>query len=121
DLTRLRAQHVAAGDAGRLVDVEVPDGPAHRADLRLVKALAGDRVEGLAVDVQEATVVGGDTAGEPTPGAEAAVRVTSAMSGYTRVDASGVSTAVPAASARTVVLTLRWTADGWRVWDVADA
>ncbi|GCD21489.1 hypothetical protein CTKZ_30510 [Cellulomonas algicola] len=122
ELTQLRAQHVAAGDAARLVDVEVPDGPAHRADLRLVEALAGDRVEGLAVDVQQTSVVaGGDSAGGPTPGAEAAVRVTSAMSGYTRVDASGASTAVPAASPRTVVLTLRWTADGWRVWDVADA
>lgn len=122
ELTRRRAQHVAAGDAAGLVSVEIPDGPAHRADLRLVGALAGDRIQGLEVDVQEATVVtDGIAPGGPTAGAEAAVRVTSAMSGYTRVDAAGTSTAVPAAPPRTVVLTLRWTADGWRVWDVADA
>lgn len=122
DLTRRRAQHVAAGDAAGLVEVEVADGPAHRADLRLVEPLDPVPREGLDVDVQQATVVaGGDTAGGPAPGAEAAVRVTSAMSGYTRIDAIGTPTAVPATPPRTVVLTLRWTTDGWRVWDVADA
>ncbi|MDC7122500.1 hypothetical protein OMK64_13245 [Cellulomonas fimi] len=117
DLTHARARHVAAGDAARLAEVEVVDGPAHRADVALVASLAGARVDGLDVEVQEATVVGHPDGA----GAEAAVRVTSAMSAYTRVDAAGAVTDVPASAPRTVVLTLRWTADGWRVWDVADA
>ncbi len=132
DLTRLRAELVASGDATRLREVEVVDGPAHRADLALVDALAGARIEGLGVVVQDVTVVGstgtpGPSAPDPSapdpsaPGAEVAVRVTSAMSGYTRVEAAGTTTAVPAADPRTVVLTLRRTDDGWRVWDVADA
>ena len=136
ELTRARARHVAAGDAARLAEVEVVDGPAHRADLRLVEALAGARLDGLGVDVVEVTVVDGPgqpggppsprapdglpAPGSPAPGAEAAVRVTSAMSAYTRVDAVGASTAVPASAPRTVVLALRWTADGWRVWDVTE-
>lgn len=126
DLTRLRAELVAAGDATRLGEVEVVGGPAHRADLALVEALAGARIEGLGVVVQDVTVVGSTgtpdpSAPDPSVGAEVAVRVTSAMSGYTRVEAAGTTTAVPAADPRTVVLTLRRTDDGWRVWDVADA
>ena len=74
-------------------------------------------VEGLEVDVQDARLVQEDgSRGETTD-----VAVTSGMSTYSRVPADGGATVEVAASeARTVVLGLRWTAHGWRVWDVVE-
>jgi hypothetical protein len=43
------------------------------------------------------------------------------MSAHSRIPAGGGDPVQVAASeARTVVLGMRWTDDGWRVWDVVD-
>lgn len=102
ELSRLRAAAVGAGDAGALGAVEVADGPAHTADVLL---LAGHGPqEGLAADVQDAWLVADDG----TRGSTTDVAVTAAMSSATRTGSPP----------RTVVLGLRWTDEGWRVWDV---
>jgi len=110
-LTRQRAALVAAGDAAGLAAVDAADGPALDADEDLVASLAGDRLEGLSVDVQGAEAVTADAD-------EARVAVTSAMSPYRRVGPAG-TVAVSGTAPRTVVLRLRWTPAGWRVWSVA--
>lgn len=104
ELSRLRAAAVGAGDPDALDAVEVPDGPAHTADVRLL-ARHG-RQDGLAVDVRDAWLVADDG----TRGTTTDVAVTAAMSSPVRT----------ASEARTVVLGLRWTDDGWRVWDVVE-
>jgi hypothetical protein len=117
ELSRLRTQVLAAGDPAGLGAVEVVDGPAHVADSALLPSLGGARLDGLVVDVQDAWLVGeeGDRAGTTD------VAVTAAMSAHSRVPADGgPATPVAASQARTVVLGLRWTADGWRVWDVVE-
>jgi hypothetical protein len=44
------------------------------------------------------------------------------MSAHRRLPADGgAAVDVPATGTRTVVLVLRWTDDGWRVWDVIAA
>lgn len=111
-LTRQRAALVAAGDAAGLVAVDAAGGPALDADEDLVTSLAADRLEGLSVDVQGARAVTADAD-------EARVAVTSAMSPYRRVGPTGTA-AVPGTAPRTVVLHLRWTPAGWRVWSVAE-
>lgn len=112
ELSRRRAEVLAAGDPAGLGAVEVVDGPAHRADSLLLPGLDGVRLEGLAVDVQDAWLVTDE-------GGATDVAVTTAMSSHVRVPADGGAVVpVAASSARTVILSLRWTADGWRVWDV---
>lgn len=147
-LTVRRAEVVATGDPTLLGQVEVVDGPAHRADAALVGALEGARLDGLVVDVAHAERVastdsGADTGtgvgaragagADPGPapsgpttrstaGPDVAVRVASAMSAHRRLPADGgAAVDVPATGTRTVVLVLRWTDDGWRVWDVVAA
>lgn len=105
ELSRLRAVAVGAGDAAALDAVEVPGGPAHTADVALLHERAGARVDGLVVDVQDAWSVAADG----SRGGTTDVAVTAVMSSSTR----------DPAPARTVVLGLRWTDGGWRVWDVA--
>ena len=112
-LTRRRAAVLGAGDAARLDAVDAAGGPALDADEDLLAALGGDRLEGLGVDVGARSVTGGSGRDESF------VSVTSAMSPYRRVGASG-AWAVPGTAPRTVVLHLRWTDAGWRVWDVTD-
>jgi hypothetical protein len=106
ELSRLRAAAVGAADLAGLASAEVPDGPAHTADTGLVEGRAGERVDGLTVDVQHAWLV----AEEGGRGGTTDVAVTARMS----------SGSAPPAPARTVVLGLRWTDVGWRVWDVVD-
>jgi len=114
DLSRARGSVLAAGDVDALGSVEVPDGPAHAADAALVASWDGARMEGLAVDVRSASRA--DPAGtDEAP----RVEVTSAAGSYVRVDPGGGRTRVAAAPARSVVLELRWTDDGWRVWAVS--
>ena len=117
ELSRVRAQVIGAGDVSRLETVDVAGGPASVADLQLLAGLDGARVDGLAVDVRDARLVEDDGGrGETTD-----VAVTSVMSAHSRVPADGGATVPVAASeARTVVLGLRWTDDGWRVWDVVE-
>jgi len=103
ELTHLRAAAVGEANPSRLDDVEVADGPAHAADAALVSSVDPGRTAGLAADVRHAWLVDDDG----TRGSTTDVAVTTAMS-----TASGV------AAPRTVVLGLRWTDDGWRVWDV---
>ena len=97
--------------------VDIADGPASVADARLLADLDGARVDGLAVDVQDAWLVEDDgSRGDTTD-----VAVTSAMSAHSRVPADGgAAVQVAASEARTVVLGLRWTDEGWRVWDVVE-
>ncbi|WP_456824212.1 hypothetical protein [Cellulomonas sp. P5_E12] len=105
ELTRLRAAAVGDADPAALDAAEVPDGPAHTADVRLLADRAGRRADGLTVDVQDAWLVADDgSRGTTTDVAVSAVTTTPAQT--------------PAPAARTVVLGLRWTDDGWRVWDV---
>ncbi|KQR16411.1 hypothetical protein [Cellulomonas sp. Leaf334] len=117
DLSQVRAQIISAGDVSRLGTVDVADGPAAAADAELLAGLDGARVDGLTVDVQDAWLVEEDgDRGDTTD-----VAVTSAMSAHSRVPADGgAAVPVAASEARTVVLGLRWTAAGWRVWDVVD-
>lgn len=112
-LTRERAVIVDAGDAAGLGAVDAAGGPALDADEDLLASLGDDRLEGLSVDVQAATLVDGSSDDE------AAVAVTSAMSPYSRVGESGTR-AIAGTTPRTVVLRLRWTDAGWRVWSVEE-
>lgn len=115
ELSRVRAQIIGTGDVSLLERVDIADGPASVADGTLITGLAGGRVDGLAVDVQDAWLVDDTRAGTTD------VAVTSAMSAHSRVPADGGAAVLVAASeARTVVLGLRWTAEGWRVWDVVE-
>jgi hypothetical protein len=117
ELSRVRAEVIGAGDASLLETVDVADGPASVADARLLADLAGERVDGLRVDVQDARLVEDDG----SRGGTTDVAVTSAMSAHSRVPADGgAAIQVAASEPRTVVLGLRWTDDGWRVWDVVE-
>ncbi|AEE46341.1 hypothetical protein [Cellulomonas fimi] len=138
-LTQERAQVLAAGDAQRLAQVEVVDGPAHRADVAVVAGLAGARLDGLAAEVTHAALADVDPGASADGGAggradvegvgaagavdeeDVAVRVTSVMSAHRLLAADGTVSDVPASAPRTVVLVLRWTDAGWRVLDVTDA
>ncbi|MBF0687002.1 MAG: hypothetical protein IR158_04445 [Cellulomonas sp.] len=111
-LTRLRAAALADADASGVAALEVAGSPALAADEALLAALAGARSDGLVVDVVSAA------AGGTTPDGDVRVEVTSAMSAHVRVAPTGERTDVPATPGRTVELVLRWTPDGWRVWDV---
>ncbi|MBO9554003.1 hypothetical protein [Cellulomonas sp.] len=114
ELSRRRSDLVAAADGGALTQAEVDGGPAFTADSRVVAELAGAHLEGLSVAVADARPIDA-----PAPGLDAQVVVTTSMSAHARVSADGTSRVdVPATAERTVVLGLRWTHDGWRVWDV---
>lgn len=113
-LTRLRAAALAAADASALTALELPGSPALAADEVLVGQLAGARSEGLVVDVVSATATG------TTADGDALVEVTSTMRAHVRVAPTGERTEVPATQPRTVVLVLRPSPDGWRVWDVTE-
>ena len=90
---------------------------SYEADARLLPSLERARVDGLVVDVQDARLVGEDGSRPGTTD----VAVTAAMSAHSRVPTDGGAvTQVAASEARTVVLGLRWTVDGWRVWDVVE-
>ena len=117
ELSRARAEVIETGDVSLLRTVDIADGPAAVADARLLAGLEGARVDGLAVDVQDAWVVEDDgSRGDTTD-----VAVTSAMSAHSRMPVGGgAAVQVAASEARTVVLGLRWTAEGWRVWDVVE-
>lgn len=101
ELSRIRAAVVGEADVSRLGDVEVADGPAHTADAALLESASPSA--GLTVDVEDAWLVDGSRPSTTD------VAVTAAMS-----TASGRS------ATRTVVLGLRWTDEGWRVWDVTE-
>lgn len=109
-LTRRRAAALVAGTG--LDTVDHGDGPARASDEAVLAGLGTDRLEGLGVDVQAAEEVAGTG-----DGGDAWAAVTSAMSPYRRVGRSG-TVDVPGTTPRTVVLHLRWTDDGWRVWSV---
>jgi len=110
-LTERRVTLLRAGERAALQQVEVPGSPAHDADVRMLAALGEDRVEGLTVTVSEVETLdeGAD---------EARVRVTSTTSAYARVAPDGSRRAGGPQATTTVVLVLRWTPNGWRVWDV---
>lgn len=112
-LTRHRAVVLVAGDVALLDSVDLVGSPARLADEALLAALGADRIDGLSADVQAADEVAGSGP------EEARVEVTSAMSPYRRVGGSRVVT-VPGTPPRTVLLHLRWTDDGWRVWQVSE-
>jgi len=114
-LTRLRAATLAAGDAAALTGIDVPEGPAHAADAALLAGLGAAGARGLAAQVVAAAVVPGSQADQGV----ARVSVTAAMSGYTRDGPDGPQ-AVPPTAARTVVLEVRRTPQGWRVWSVSE-
>jgi len=116
ELSGRRAAVVASANPADLVRVEVHDGPAFAADSDLVAGLAGSRADGLTVEVADARLL---DVPAPSSGLDAQVVVTSSVSAHARVSADGQTrTPVAAAPERTVVLGLRWTDDGWRVWDV---
>lgn len=112
-LSRARGEVVASGDADDLASVEVAGGPAHEADLLLLERLAGRHVEGLGIEVRSAAQVQGDGTDEVR------VRVSSAVTSYVVVADDGTRTRVEQGPESSVVLVLRWTANGWRVWAVS--
>ncbi|MCC2333508.1 hypothetical protein [Cellulomonas wangsupingiae] len=113
-LTRLRTAALADADAAGVADVGVAGSPALAADTALLQDLAGARSEGLTADVTSAVATATDDSGDVT------VEVTSALSAHVRVTPAGERTDVAATAPRTVALVLRWTGDGWRVWDVRE-
>ena len=114
ELTRLRAEVLEGGTPDGLTAVAVPGGPSATADATLIAGLAGQRMDGLTAVVQGVELVGAPTA------ELADVSVTSAMSAHVTVDGGGARSTLAATAPRTVVLHLRWTVDGWRVWSVTD-
>ncbi|AEI11914.1 serine/threonine-protein kinase [Cellulomonas gilvus] len=114
ELTRRRVHVLQQGDAATLGDVEVPAGPAHVADTRVLAELAGARLDGLTVRVHEALVLSHDDE-------RARVRVTSTTSAYTRVQPDGRALPGGPRARESVVLELRRTPQGWRVWAVSAA
>lgn len=114
DLTRLRAEALAAASPDALADVHAPGSPALARDRELLERLAGARSEGLAVEVASVAPAG------RTPDGDAVVSVRSSVTAHTRVAPTGERTAVAAGQARTVELVLRRTPGGWRVWDVRE-
>jgi len=131
DLTRQRAEVLAAGDPDALGEVVRPGSGAHAADLELLAGLAAARVrlEGLAavVDGAELAPASGDVspgAAGPAGVAPAVLRpdtvdvvVRSGITAHRRVGDAG-TVEVPAQPVRAVVLRLVWTGAGWRVEDV---
>jgi len=119
-LTQQRAVLLASGATTALDQVEIPGSPAHVADSGLVGQLGGDRVSGLEVAVTEVQVLpaADEEPDEADEGETARVRLTSTTSAYRLVAADGTVRPGGAPSTATVVLVLRWTDQGWRVWDV---
>ena len=113
-LTRLRGAVLAAADPQALTTVAADGSPALAADRDLLGRLAGARSDGLVVDVVATAATGA------TPDGDATVVVTSAVGAHTRVAPDGQRAEVAATAPRTVELVLRWTAQGWRVWDVRE-
>lgn len=111
-LTRRRTAALAAADAVAVAGLTVPGSPAAAADEALLVELAGTRSDGLSVEVGTVAATG------RTPDGDVTVQVTSSLSAHERVTPTGDRSTVPASPARTVELVLRWTPDGWRVWDV---
>lgn len=120
-LTQRRASLLAQGRAAALHEVEVVGSPAHEADSRLVAQLDGDRVSGLEVSVTDVERLEAPRDDAGSSDDEVRVQVTSTTSAYERVAADGSRRAGGPAATSTVVLVLRWTDQGWRVWDVAPA
>ena len=100
-------------DPAALGAVEVPDGPAHTADVAARSPTCGRRADGL--DGRRA----GRVAGRGRRAAAARRRTSPVRDVRAR---PGPADGGAAAGGRaTVVLGLRWTDDGWRVWDVVGA
>ncbi|GAA2722679.1 hypothetical protein [Cellulomonas aerilata] len=122
DLTRRRLEVLVAGDPAALSTVVVAGSSAAAADRALLADLAasGVRLEELtATDVSaRVDAVRPNPAGGARP-QWADVAVTSGLSAHRRVTPDG-AVDVPAQPARTVVLSLVWTAAGWRVDAVRD-
>ncbi|MEN0129670.1 MAG: hypothetical protein AAGC49_09540 [Brevundimonas sp.] len=114
-LSAARAAAIASGEADRLSTVEVAGGPAQEADSAVMRSLGGRDVRGLRIDVVSAAP--GPAGGRD----EARVVLRSAVSAYVLVARDGTRRQVPAGPARDVVLELRWTDAGWRVWAVTPA
>lgn len=130
-LSRARAEVLVGGDPVLLATVEVAGASAHVADAALLDRMRveGRRIDGLTLRVDGAALAAGpgqglDDAGagsgaDGDPAREVGVVLTSATSAYRLLGPDGaVERTVPASAARTVLLALRWTADGWRVTDV---
>lgn len=111
-LTRLRVAALADASVEALRASEVAGGPAHADDATLVARLGGERREGLDVVVHRVRTLDRSEV-------SALVEVASSTTAHRRLAADGSADAVPASTARAVVLELRWTgAPGWRVWAV---
>jgi hypothetical protein len=79
----------------------------------VIASLGAGGAEGLSARVDSTSVTGTPTQDE------ADVSVSSATSGYVAVGADGRRSTSAAAAPRTVLLHLRWTNAGWRVWSVS--
>jgi eukaryotic-like serine/threonine-protein kinase len=114
-LSAARADVIASGRAEGLRAVEVEGGPAHQADAAILRSLAGWEVKGLGIDVRSAAP--GPVAGPD----EAQVLLRSSVSEHVVVAADGTRRRVAAGAVEDVLLELRWTEHGWRVWAVRPA
>ena len=127
-LTERRLVVLAGGDPDDLAEIDLVGSGAHTADLEVLARLraAGQRIDGLAAVVVSARLVEPaavePAAVEPDLVRPVRVEITSELTAHRRVTAAGVAAAeIPAQPPRTVVLTLAWTTDGWRVAEVAGA
>lgn len=113
ELTQRRLD-VLAGASTEVAAIDVVGSPAHDADTALLTQLAaaGTRPVGPHATVQEATGLGHDAS-------RATVRLRYVVDAHEQAAADGTRAPIPASAVLTATLTLRWTADGWRVEGVA--
>ncbi|MBD5788007.1 hypothetical protein IF650_17765 [Cellulosimicrobium terreum] len=110
ELTRRRLD-LLTGGSGALDQVVVPGSPAEASDSALLAELADVDVVDATATVHDARPVGG------TEGPAVQVEVDYAVSAH-RQRTGDEEIEVPRTERTTVVLTVRWTDDGWRVSDV---
>lgn len=95
--------------------VTVPDSPAAAADDDLRTAYRGIEVRGGGPVIHEARL-------ESPPGSDgtAVLRTEASMAAHRVEDPEGAATEIPATEPVTVMLTLRWASDGWRIEEVEE-
>ncbi|MCK0118325.1 hypothetical protein MWU57_14920 [Isoptericola sp. S6320L] len=113
ELTRRRAELLTGERA--VEEVSLAGSAAHQADAALVARAQGD---GTSVSGAELSVTSARTTSGPADGA-AEVVVEYVVGPHEQVGQDGSTVQVPGGERQTAVLTLSWTADGWRVTDVA--
>jgi hypothetical protein len=113
-LADARADVLTAADPRLLGRVDHPGSPAWTADELLLRRLTerGERYEGLELTVRSAELTRAE-------GERAVVRTRVDTGAYVVTGPSGARTARPAEAGERLLMHLRWSANGWRVEQVA--